>query len=266
MRRRPALLLVLGSALLVVAGLVAFEVLDAHRDAGVVKPNTALGAQCDNVPDGARRITLTAADGQLLGGAVVGPDDATVGVVLRQGASQTICDWLPWAGDVADATGAKVLLFDRRGKGSSPGEGNLSAEPGDTVLAVGELRSSGATRIGLVASSMGNSAMFSALPDLSEPPCLVASISPVLTSSDSHGLVDGTALEALPRNVWVTWESQNDSIAANAASIERAAAAQGLPAPHALPVDTMDHSLKLVREHDEVPRFLDDAIASCEAP
>ncbi|MEZ5191927.1 MAG: hypothetical protein R2734_05105 [Nocardioides sp.] len=37
---------------------------------------------------------------------LVGPPDAAYGVVLRQGASQTICEWLPWAGDVAEQAGA----------------------------------------------------------------------------------------------------------------------------------------------------------------
>ena len=95
---------------------------------------------------------------------------------------------------IAEETGARVLLFDRRGRGSSPGEGNLSAEPGDTAVAVERLREDGVRRVVLAGSSMGNSIMFSAVPDLAPAPCAVVSISPVLVSSDGHGVVDGTGL------------------------------------------------------------------------
>jgi hypothetical protein len=61
-------------------------------------PDTPLADQCDDVPSGASRVTVKADDGRTLGAALVGPRTASVGVVLRQGAGQTICDWLPWAG------------------------------------------------------------------------------------------------------------------------------------------------------------------------
>jgi pimeloyl-ACP methyl ester carboxylesterase len=247
----------------VVAGRVAWGWYTRHR---TVPPTTALNAQCDEVPEGAERVTLTATDGQVLGGTIVGPADATVGVVLRQGASQTICEWLPWAGDLSEATGSRVLLFDRRGRGSSPGEGNLSAEPGDTAVAVERLRADGVRRVVLAGSSMGNSIMFSTLPDLAPAPCAVVSISPVLVSSDGHGVVDGTSLRALPANLWVTWEAQNPNIEHNVDLIRDAAAAQGNPAPHELGVDTMDHSRQLVLHHAEVRDLLVEAVSSCADP
>lgn len=245
---------------LVVAGRVGWGYWQRHR---TVDPDTPLAEQCAKVPAGAARTTLTAADGRVLGAAVVGPQDTPVGVVLRQGASQTLCEWLPWAGTLAEATGARVLLFDRRGRGSTPGEGDLAAEPGDTAVAVARLREDGAQRIALVASSMGNSVMFSALPDLVPAPCAVASVSPVLVSSDSRGTVDATALRSLPDSLWVTWEAQNPTIAGTVRLVREAAAAQGLAAPHLLPVDTMDHSRQLVLNHPEVRDFLVEAVGSC---
>jgi pimeloyl-ACP methyl ester carboxylesterase len=208
-------------------------------------------------------MSFMAGDGTTLGGALIGPEGAEVGVVLRQGAGQTICQWLPWAGEVADATGARVLLFDRRGRGSSPGEGDLSAEPDDVVAAMDILKQEGTRRIALAGSSMGNSVMFSAVDRLDSPPCAVVSISPVLTSGDGHGTVDGTPMERLPANIWIAWEGQNSSVGSEAALIQDRAHDQGLPAPQLLEVNTGDHSIGLVDKHAEVRDFLVSAVRSC---
>ncbi len=254
-----ALIVVLGLGLVVAAAAarVGWGYLERHR---TYAPSTPLTVQCDDVPADAERVTLTGVDGFTLGAALVGPSDAAVGLVLRQGASQKICEWLPWAGRVADETGARVLLFDRRGRGSSPGQGNLSAEPEDTRRAVAHLRSLGIEKVALAASSMGNSIMFATLPDLEPPPCAVLAISPVLTSGDSQGVVDGSALTGLPENVWVTWETEGPGVAANAARIvERVQPGE----VHALPVDTHHHSRQLVLRHASVQRFFLEAVRSC---
>jgi pimeloyl-ACP methyl ester carboxylesterase len=200
-----------------------------------------------------------------LGGALVGSRDAEVGVVLRQGAGQTICDWLSWAGDVADQTGARVLLFDRRGRASSPGDEDLSAEPADLADAVDALLRRGAERVAVVGSSMGNSVTFAALDDLASPPCALVAISPVLASSDSGGTVDGRTGAPYPRNIWVTWEEQNSGVRADAELIQSRAADQSLPV-HVHSVDTDDHSIGLVEQHDDVRAFVLDAIRSCSVP
>ena len=256
--RAVAALMVIAGAVVVI-GVVAWPLLD---DPPRYDPDTALSEQCDDVPAGAERVTLSRDDGMTLGAALVGPTDAKVGVVLRQGAGQTICQWLPWAGDVADATGARVLLFDRRGQGSSPGESDLTAEAADLASGAALLRRRGIDDVALVGSSMGNSVTFSAL-DQMPPPCALVAISPVLVSSDSHGTVDGTAMPALPDSVWVTWEQENGDIVANADLIRSRADAHGGPPPQLLPVDTADHSIGLVEHHDEVRDFVVDAIDSC---
>lgn len=227
-----------------------------HRQV-TVPPTTPLAEQCEDVPDGAERTTLTGQDGETLGGALLGPADAELGLVLRQGASQTICDWLPWAADVAEETGARVLLFDRRGMGSSPAAADLAAEPGDLRIAVRRLRADGAQRTALVASSMGNAVTYAALPELKPAPCVVVSISPVLVASGA-GTVDGSDLTDVPANTWVAWETQNSGVAAGAEAIAAAAAA-----PHELPVDTDHHSRQLVINHPEVEEFVLDGIRSC---
>jgi pimeloyl-ACP methyl ester carboxylesterase len=252
--------LVAGSAALVTkTATLGFAYRDRHR---TFAPDTPLSKQCEDPPADAERITLTGADGFTLGAALVGPEDARVGLVLRQGASQRICEWLPWAAQVAEQTGARVLLFDRRGRGSSPGEGDLRKEPVDTTIAVDYLRKAGIRDVALMASSMGNSIMFSTLPELADPPCAVVSVSPVLVSGDANGTVDGSALTALPDQVWVTWENGNAEVVSNAELIAERAGAGGVAA-HALEVDTADHSRQLVLNHAEVRAFLADAIGSC---
>jgi pimeloyl-ACP methyl ester carboxylesterase len=226
-------------------------------------PQTPLADQCGDIPHDATRVTIKRDDEMTLGGALVGPSDAEVGVVLRQGAGQTICDWLPLADIVARHTGARVLLFDRRGRGSSPGEGDLTAEPGDLVAAVDLLRQQGADRVALVGSSMGNSVTFAALDELSPQPCALVSISPVLVASDSHGTVDGRADVPYPREVWITWEEQNPSIAANVELIRARARHQHIPPPHLHGVDTYDHSIQLVDNHQDVRAFILQAVHSC---
>jgi len=257
---RSALAAVVAGGVVVAAAVVGWRLI---ADEPTYDPRTPLADQCDDVPDDAERITLTRDDGMTLGGALVGSPDAEVGVVLRQGAGQTICDWLPWAGDVAEETGARVLLFDRRGRGSSPGDDDLSAEPADLASAVDLLHRRGTDRVAIVGSSMGNSVTFAALDELASPPCALVAISPILVSSDPAGTVDGRAAEHYPSNIWITWEEQNSDIVAEAELIQSRALDQGLPAPHVHSVDTDDHSIGLVVKHDDVSEFVVDAIGSC---
>jgi len=249
-----------GALLLVAAAVVGWRLVSADP---TYDARTPLADQCHDVPDGAERVDLKGDGGFTLGGAVVGPSDALVGVVLRQGASQTICDWLPWAGAVAERTGARVLLFDRRGAGSSPGDADLTAEPGDLADAVALLRRQGAHRVAVVGSSMGNSVTFAALDTLRPAPCALVAVSPVLVSSDSHGTVDGRQADRYPPSLWLTWEEQNPAIVADVAHIRARARDQQNPAPHLHGVDTHDHSIRLVEEHGDVRAFLLQAIRSC---
>ncbi len=217
-------------------------------------PDDPLDEQCEDVPDGAERVVLDGSGDVRLGAAVVGSDKADSAVVLRQGAGQTICDWLPLAGRIADETGVRVLLFDRRGKGSSPGDEDLAAEPSDTVTAATWLRSHGADRVGLVGSSMGNSVTFTALPDLPSAPCVLVAVSPVLES----GPLDATPVPTLPRNVWVVTETGNATVASYAERVVEASRTE-----HVLEIDTQAHSIALVRRYPEAADFVVEAAGSC---
>lgn len=241
--------------LLVVAGLWAWGLVRNDRPTYAV--DTPLDEQCEEVPGDAQRLVLEADDGFQLGAATVGAAGRR-GLVLRQGAGQTICEWLPLAGRIAEETGVRVLLFDRRGRGSSPGDGDLTAEPGDIAAAVDRLRSQGVRRVGLMASSMGNSVTFAALEELERPTCVLVSVSPVLVSSDGNGQVDGSGLVDLPANVWVVTETGNTSVAAYADAVVEASGTD-----HHLEIDTDSHSFGLVRDHPEAADFVVEAVASC---
>jgi pimeloyl-ACP methyl ester carboxylesterase len=248
-----------GALLLVVAAVVGWRLVSADP---AYDAHTPLADQCHDVPEGAERVAMTR-DGVTLGGAMVGAADARVGVVLRQGAGQTICDWLPWAGVVAHRTGARVLLFDRRGAGSSAGPADLTAEPGDLADAVALLHRQGARRVAVVGASMGSSVTFAALDSLRPAPCALVAISPVLLARDSNGTVDGRAADRYPPNLWLTWEEQNPAIVADVDHIRARARDRRDPAPHLHGVDTHDHSIRLVEDHGDVRAFLLDAIRSC---
>lgn len=241
--------------LLVVAGLWAWGLV--RDDPPTYAVDTPLDEQCEEVPDDAQRLVLEADDGFQLGGATVGPAGRR-GLVLRQGAGQTICEWLPLAGRIAEETGVRVLLFDRRGRGSSPGAGDLTAEPGDIAVAVDRLRSQGVRSVGLMASSMGNSVAFAALEELDRPTCVLVSVSPVLVSSDGNGRVDGSTVVDLPPNVWVVTETGNTSVADYADAVVEASGTE-----HYLEIDTDRHSFGLIREHPEAADFVVEAVDSC---
>src|SRR4051794_8728596 len=64
-------------------------------------PTTALTTQCDSVPAGAERVTVTTADGFVMGAAAFGAAASRVGVVIAYGQGQTICDWLGIGSELA---------------------------------------------------------------------------------------------------------------------------------------------------------------------
>lgn len=260
--RRELLLLGLVLAL-AVAGSLAWQWWARHR---TVAPLTPLGEQCGEVPGQARRVTFDGADGTTIGAAALGSDDARTVVVLRHGASQTLCDWLPWAADVESATDAQVLLFDRRGRGSTPADPSVADEPEDLARAVALLTGGRDRAVVLVASSMGNAVQLSALDLLPEPPCALVAVSPVLRTADDHGRLapDPTALPhaAWPDHLWVAHETGNQQVSAYAAALTGAGRSADART-HALPVDTDDHSRQLVEQHPEVQKWITDAVATC---
>lgn len=232
---------------------------------------TPLGEQCAEVPGDTRRVTFRGEDGTTIGAARVGPPSAEPAVVLRHGASQTLCDWLPWAARLHQETGAQVLLFDRRGHGSTPARESLSAEPSDLARAVALVTDDvtddqGDRPVVLVASSMGNAVLWSGLEQLPVRPCAAVAVSPVLSAGEQDDRVaavpEQVAADAWPEEVWVAWENRSAGVAEAAERLLGAAEAAGRPTQRS-PVDTDDHSRRLVEGHREVADLVTAAVRGC---
>lgn len=237
----------------------------------IVDADTPLAKQCGDAPREAHRLVVEARDGHELGAAMVTSSEGTEGpfVVLRHGASQTLCDWLDWAESTAEETGATVLLMDRRGAGSSPGRRDLSHDPTDATAllaaARAELRAEGAGRpVVLVGSSMGNATTLSLPAELDERICAVVSISPVPASGPLDGIASFQALpdELAPASLHVTWAEDDNNVPANALRLADAAHSLG-SAVMEHKVTGNAHSITMLTEHDDVVAFVEDAISTC---
>jgi pimeloyl-ACP methyl ester carboxylesterase len=243
-------------------------------------PTSALTEQCDSVPSGATRATVTAADGFRMGAAALGPATSRVGVVIAYGQGQVICDWLSIADHLATATGARVLILERRGKGSSPGKRNYLLGPGDVASGANYLRSQGAQRIVLIGASLGTLFAFIAASTtgprdavnpsdtssatVDQPPCGVALVSPLVSVGANGGELRNLDVRSLKSKVWITYETGNATISADAGLVRARAAALGASVEQYVGIDTKDHGRRLVSEHAEAQAVLDSAVRSCE--
>lgn len=237
----------------------------------IVDADTPLAEQCGDAPREARRLVVEARDGHSLGAAVVTSTESADGplVVLRHGASQTLCDWLDWAEATAEQTGAAVLLMDRRGAGSSPGRRDLSHEPTDATALLAAARAElGVKRAGrkvvLVGSSMGNATTLSLPAEMDERTCAVVAVSPVPGSGPLDGIASFQALphDLSPDSVHVTWAEDDNNVPENAVRLADAAHALG-SAVTEHEVKGNAHSITMLTEHDDVVTFVEDAITSC---
>lgn len=268
MRLWPAPLLVIALA----AGCGASDA------AATAAPDSGLTAQCPEAPANAHRVTVSTADGARLGAAVIGAPSAALGVVISQGASSTICDWLPTAADLA-ARRSRGLIVDRRGTGSSPGPANLGREPGDVSTAGTWLLRTGARKLLLVGSSMGTVSAFvaasptgpadavtpanPAAPTLASPPCGVALISPLAAVGNGSGGVNSLAVRTWPSRLWVAYEQGRSGIAADADRVAERVRGAGGTVVRMAGIPTKHPSLQLLRRHAEARALLADAATAC---
>src|SRR4051812_23062609 len=123
MRRGGLPILASACAVLLATGCSA-----APAKTGRTSPDAPVAKQCPSPPEGARRVVVNAVDGTKLGAALLGRDDAPVGLVVNYGRSATLCDWLVEADRLARAADARILVVDRRGTASSDGEVEPSRE------------------------------------------------------------------------------------------------------------------------------------------
>ena len=245
-------------------------------------PTSALTEQCASVPSGATRATVTAADGFRMGAAVLGPTASRVGVVISYGQGQVVCDWLSIGDQLAAATGARVLILERRGKGSSPGKRNYLLGPGDVASAANYLRAQGAQRTVLVGSSLGTLFAFIAASQtgprdavspsdttssvIDQPPCAVALVSPLVSVRANGGELRNLDVRSMTSKLWITYETQNATISEDAEQVKARVTALGSSVVQYVGIDTKDHGRRLVSEHSEAQAVLADAVRSCGSP
>lgn len=99
----------------------------------------------------------------------------TKGVVLAHQGDATLCDWMPFAQDLA-GSGYLVFVFDHRGFGAS-GSGGTGGYELDALAAGEEIRRQGADSVVLMGASLGALAVMAAAPRLTPQPDGVISLS-----------------------------------------------------------------------------------------
>ena len=239
--------------------------------ARAVAVDSSLTEQCDAVPASAVRTTFTSTDGDRLGAALVGQGNPGPAVVLRHGASQTICDWLPWADELQRRTDAEVALYDRRGSGSSghlASAGGGDAQDAADLVAVAEAL---AARVGTerprqlvtASSSRGTRSTHAALDDLTRVDgvehCAWVAVSPVLSSTADLPTAHGERTPVLT----LAWETERADVAATVPVLAAAAALSRWTVAETS-VDTDDHSLALVRDHPVAAQAVVAAVRGCD--
>ena len=225
-----------------------------------VAPNTPLDQQCESVPDGARRLVLSGSDGVALGAAVLGPQTADVGVVIAYGASQTLCEWLGIAGELAGLP-AQVLILDRRGRGSSDGPAAIVKLPDDLLTALAWQQAHGVGKVAVLGSSLGSAP---ALVAGSDPrACAAIGVSPLTRVADGSGSVTVLDVPAYSASAWLVYEQDNDDIRTGAEAIAAHLRSIGSRRVEVLAIPGSDHSRQLVLRHPEVLEYIRNAIRSC---
>jgi pimeloyl-ACP methyl ester carboxylesterase len=128
---------------------------------------------CVRASERTAAISFRSTDGVRLVGILLGRGD--VGVVLAHQWGGDLCQWLPFA-RLLSTKGYRVLAFDFRGYGSSPGEPNVHLNR-DVLGAASELHRRGVRRIFLGGASMGGTAVLDATATLRPRAAAVFSLS-----------------------------------------------------------------------------------------
>jgi pimeloyl-ACP methyl ester carboxylesterase len=135
----------------------------------------AIAKPCLRGVNSAEMVRFGTSAGAALVGVVLG--GGRTGLVLGHQVGSDLCEWLPQAQAFAEQ-GYQVLAFDFEGFGDSqPGSGTDAGIDTDVVAAAEQLRRRGATRIVLIGSSMGGTAVLSAATRIRPPVAGVVSLS-----------------------------------------------------------------------------------------
>jgi pimeloyl-ACP methyl ester carboxylesterase len=135
-----------------------------------------LKERCVKKSDRARIVRFSASDRARLLGVSLG--SGRIGVALGHESDGTLCNWMPFA-RILRQNGYRVLAFDFRGWGSSPGAGAARGPRLDLDFAAAatRLRKLGAERIVLAGASIGANAALAAATEVTPRASAVVSLS-----------------------------------------------------------------------------------------
>jgi pimeloyl-ACP methyl ester carboxylesterase len=218
---------------------VALLVLSACRGAAADGPVSPAASGSDVMP-------FRTSDGVLLSGRLFGPRDAQAGIVLAHGATVNQSSWFAFA-DELGRLGYVVMTFDFRGycPGGDAGCSHGTKDPAnagtDLRAALGEIRSLGVERLGVMGSSMGGAAALVVAADEGDALDLVIALSapPGIGSL----AIDDEVLQRITAPKLFVAGTQDDGSAGSA---------QGFFAVSAQPkgvvrLDTNDHGAEMLR-------------------
>lgn len=246
------------------------------QGSGRVSASASVHDQCGR-DEGASRLRIVAADGADLGAASLGPSSAPTTVLVSYGQSQTLCDWLPIAARVAKDTGARVVVVDRRGVGSSGGDDDARHWTSDLAAAARAVR--GQSRLVAVGASLGSIVTFIAASAsgpagavtpaasdtarISPGACAAVLVSPLADLEVGGATISSLAVTSFTRPLWLVYEAANPTISGDAAAIARRVRGEGRARVHTRAVATADHGLDLLEHHPDALALVEGAVRSC---
>jgi pimeloyl-ACP methyl ester carboxylesterase len=211
---------------------------------------------------------------------VIGAPAARVGVVIAYGSTQTLCDWLAEAERIAEVDGARVLVVDRRGVGSSS---QVSPNPQgwteDVVAGARWLERHGARRVALIGASFGGPiavttasptgprmAVFPPRPEASviAPPCAAILVSPATDAEADGGSISALAIRDFRSPLFIVYEEGTRQFRDAAASLRDHLRSVGAPRVLLLAIPGTDHSSGLLEKHAAARAFVDRGVRSCQ--
>jgi predicted alpha/beta-hydrolase family hydrolase len=209
------------------------------------RTGTAAGP-ISTAPSSSDVIGFRTADGVLLSGRLFGPRDSRVGIVLAHGATVNQSSWFAFA-DELGRRGYLVLTFDFRGycpggdAGCSHGTKDADGAPTDLNAAIAQIRSLGATQLGVMGSSMGGATALAVAADMGSSLDLVIALS-APPGIGSISIDDGVLSKITAPKLFVAGTQDDGSASFAQAFYDGSAQPKRL-----VLLDTNDHGAEMLR-------------------
>jgi len=156
--------------------------------APVASAATAVGEACLEPAERAKAVQFRSRNGAELTAVIFGAGRAAV--VLAHQSASSLCEWVPYARELA-GLGYQALALDLNGYGGSELSAGSPADARydlDVAAAVGVLRGRGAENVVLIGASLGGTAVVTAAAEISPPVAGVVDLAgPAVTSGMDAG-------------------------------------------------------------------------------